>query len=37
MSANNALIAQIELLKQQRNAVVVAHYYQSPEIQVNSF
>jgi quinolinate synthase len=33
MSANNALIAEIELLKQQRNAVVLAHYYQSPEIQ----
>ena len=33
MSAHNALIAEIELLKQQRNAVVLAHYYQSPEIQ----
>ncbi len=33
MSANNALIEEIELLKQQRNAVVLAHYYQSPEIQ----
>jgi quinolinate synthase len=33
MSANKALIAEIELLKQQRNAVVLAHYYQSPEIQ----
>jgi quinolinate synthase len=33
MSASNALIAEIELLKQQRNAVVLAHYYQSPEIQ----
>ncbi len=33
MSANYALIAEIELLKQQRNAVVLAHYYQSPEIQ----
>ena len=33
MSANNALIAEIERLKQQRNAVVLAHYYQSPEIQ----
>ena len=33
MNANNALIAEIERLKQQRNAVVLAHYYQSPEIQ----
>jgi quinolinate synthase len=33
MSAKNALIAEIERLKQQRNAVVLAHYYQSPEIQ----
>ena len=33
MSANNPLIAEIERLKQQRNAVVLAHYYQSPEIQ----
>ena len=33
MSADNALVAAIELLKQQRNAVVLAHYYQSPEIQ----
>jgi quinolinate synthase len=33
MSANKSLIAEIELLKQQRNAVVLAHYYQSPEIQ----
>ena len=33
MSADNALVAAIELLKQQRNAVVLAHYYQSPDIQ----
>ena len=33
MSVDNALVAAIELLKQQRNAVVLAHYYQSPEIQ----
>lgn len=33
MSADNALVAAIQLLKQQRNAVVLAHYYQSPEIQ----
>ena len=33
MSADNALVEAIELLKQQRNAVVLAHYYQSPDIQ----
>ena len=33
MSVDNALVAAIELLKQQRNAVVLAHYYQSPDIQ----
>ena len=33
MSADNALVAAIELLKQQRTAVVLAHYYQSPDIQ----
>ena len=33
MSADNALVAAIKLLKQQRNAVVLAHYYQSPDIQ----
>lgn len=33
MSVENALVAAIELLKQQRNAVVLAHYYQSPDIQ----
>ena len=33
MSAKNALIAEIERLKQQRNAVVLAHYSQSRELQ----
>ena len=33
MSADNALVAAIEQLKQERNAVVLAHYYQEPEIQ----
>ena len=33
MSADNALVAAIERLKQERNAVVLAHYYQEPEIQ----
>ena len=33
MSADNALVAAIERLKQERNAVVLAHYYQAPEIQ----
>ena len=33
MSADNAMVAAIELLKQQRKAVVLAHYYQSPDIQ----
>ena len=33
MSADNALIAAIEQLKQDRNAIVLAHYYQEAEIQ----
>ena len=33
MSADNALVAAIEQLKRKRNAVVLAHYYQEPEIQ----
>jgi len=33
MSADNGLVAAIERLKQERNAVVLAHYYQEPEIQ----
>ena len=33
MSADHALIAEIEQLKQDRNAVVLAHYYQDAPIQ----
>ena len=33
MSADTALVEAIERLKQERNAVVLAHYYQEPEIQ----
>ena len=33
MSADNTLVAAIERLKQQRNAVVLAHYYQEPDVQ----
>ena len=33
MSADDALVAAIERLKRDRNAVVLAHYYQEPEIQ----
>ncbi|BEV36169.1 quinolinate synthase NadA [Synechococcus sp. M16CYN] len=33
MIADNGLVATIERLKKQRNAVVLAHYYQSPKIQ----
>ena len=33
MSADTALIAAINRLRQERNAVILAHYYQEPEIQ----
>ena len=33
MSADDALVAAIERLKSDRNAIVLAHYYQEPEIQ----
>ena len=33
MSADTALVEVIEQLKRDRNAVVLAHYYQEPEIQ----
>ena len=33
MSADNALVAAINRLRQDRNAVILAHYYQEPEIQ----
>ena len=33
MSADTALVEAIEQLKRERNAVVLAHYYQEPEIQ----
>jgi len=33
MSADTALVEAIERLKRERNAVVLAHYYQEPEIQ----
>ena len=33
MTADNSLVAAIERLKQERNAVILAHYYQEPEIQ----
>ena len=33
MSADTVLVAAIEQLKQERNAIVLAHYYQEPEIQ----
>ncbi|HCX53139.1 MAG: quinolinate synthase NadA [Planctomycetaceae bacterium TMED241] len=33
MSADDALVAAIERLKRDRNAIVLAHYYQEPEIQ----
>ena len=33
MSADNTLVAAIQRLKADRNAVILAHYYQEPEIQ----
>ena len=33
MSADDTLVAAIERLKRDRNAIVLAHYYQEPEIQ----
>ena len=33
MTADHALVAAIERLKRDRNAIVLAHYYQEPEIQ----
>ena len=33
MSADDALVVAIERLKRDRNAIVLAHYYQEPEIQ----
>ncbi len=33
MTADNSLVAAIERLKQERNAVILAHYYQEPEVQ----
>ncbi len=33
MTADNSLVAAIERLKQARNAVILAHYYQEPEVQ----
>ena len=33
MSADTALVAAINKLRQARNAVILAHYYQEPEIQ----
>ena len=33
MSADTALIAAINRLRQERNAVILAHYYQESEIQ----
>ena len=33
MSADTVLVAAIEQLKKERNAIVLAHYYQEPEIQ----
>ena len=33
MSADTALVAEINRLRQDRNAVILAHYYQEPEIQ----
>ena len=33
MSSDTALVAAINQLRQERNAVILAHYYQEPEIQ----
>ncbi|MEB3254356.1 MAG: quinolinate synthase NadA, partial [Synechococcus sp.] len=33
MSAETALVESIEQLKRDRNAVVLAHYYQEPDVQ----
>ena len=33
MSADTALVAAINRLREDRNAVILAHYYQEPEIQ----
>ena len=33
MTADNSLVAAIERLKQERNAVILAHYYQEPDVQ----
>ena len=33
MSADTAVVAAINRLRQDRNAVILAHYYQEPEIQ----
>ena len=33
MSADTALVAAINRLRKERNAVILAHYYQEPAIQ----
>ena len=35
MSADDALVAAIERLKRDRNAIVLAHYYQEPEFRTS--